>query len=109
MSGVGSSAKTGSTKEVAGIFSGGWTFMVNSTGSFLTVGPMIFRRSILAEIVQNAAMTAFGLLAVALTVLVVRLVGEAAMGDIPADLVWTFLGLLSSASLMLLLYYFNFH
>lgn len=54
---------------------------------------MIFRRSILAEIVQNAAMAAFGLLAVALTVLVVRLVGEAAGGQIPADLVWTFLGL----------------
>ena len=64
---------------------------------------MIFRRSILAEIVQNAAMTAFGLLAVALTVLVVRLVGEAAMGDIPADLVWTFLGLSTIGQLPMVL------
>lgn len=66
---------------------------------------MIFRRSILAEIVQNAAMAAFGLLAVALTVLVVRLVSQAASGDLPSDLLGTVLGLsmLSQVPLVLVL------
>ena len=54
---------------------------------------MIFRRSILAKIVQNTVMTAVGLLAVALTVLVVQLVSQAASGDLPADILGPVLGL----------------
>ncbi|MBI5781140.1 MAG: LPS export ABC transporter permease LptF [Rhodocyclales bacterium] len=64
---------------------------------------MIFRRSILAEIVQNTVMTAVGLLAVALTVLVVRLVSQAASGDLPADILGPALGLSTLAQMPLVL------